>query len=59
MLNLLEIKPGQVIRLKSGTTAEVIENVGDGLWLNARLNNGDEELVFCEDITGLEESAAR
>lgn len=59
MLNLLGIQPGQVIRLKSGTTAEVVENVGDGIWLNARFENGDEELVFCEDIAGVEESAAQ
>lgn len=57
MLNLLAIAPGQVIRLKNGTTAEVVENVGDGIWLNARLANGDEELVFCEDIVGLAEAA--
>jgi hypothetical protein len=55
MLNLLEVEPGQVIRLKDGTNAEVLENVGDGLWLNARLAGGDEELVFCEDIAGLAE----
>lgn len=58
MLNLLEIQPGQTIRLKNGTTAEVVENVGDGIWLNARLADGDEELVFCEDIAGLEDPAA-
>ena len=57
MLNLLAIQPGQVIRLKNGTTAEVIENVGDGIWLNARFAGGDEELVFCEDIAGLAETA--
>ena len=56
MLNLLDIQPGQVIRLKNGSTAEVVENVGDGIWLNVRLHGGDEELVFCEDIAGLEES---
>jgi hypothetical protein len=54
MINLLDIQPGQVIRLKNGGTAEVLENVGDGIWLNARLENGDEELVFCEDIGGVE-----
>ena len=58
MLNLLAIEPGQVIRLKNGATAEVIENVGDGIWLNARFEGGDEELVFCEDIAGLEETTA-
>lgn len=59
MLNLLEIQPGQMIRLKDGTTAEVIENVGDGIWLNARLASGEEELVFCEDIAGLAEKQAQ
>lgn len=58
MLNLLAIEAGQVIRLKDGTSAEVVENVGDGLWLNARLAGGDEELVFCEDIVALEEGGA-
>lgn len=58
MLNLLEIEPGQIVRLKSGGTAEVLENVGDGIWLNARLAGGDEELVFCEDIAGVEPGAA-
>ena len=53
MLNLMEVQPGQVILLKNQTTAEVLENVGDGMWLKARLEDGDEELVFCEDIAGL------
>lgn len=53
MLNLMDVQPGQVIRMKSGATAEVVENVGDGMWLKARFDNGDEELVFCEDIAGL------
>lgn len=56
MLNLLDIQPGQVVRLKSGATAEVLENVGDGIWLRARLESGDEELVFCEDIAGVAEA---
>lgn len=55
MLNLMAVQPGQVIRMKNGTTAEVVENVGDGIWLKARLSDGEEDLVFCEDIAGLEE----
>jgi hypothetical protein len=58
MLNLLDIQPGQVIRLKSGITAEIVENVGDGIWLNARFPDGDEELVFCEDIAAVEKAQA-
>lgn len=59
MLNLLDIAPGQVIRLKDGTIVEVVENAGDGMWLNARFPSGDEDLVFCEDIAGLEEPQTR
>ena len=53
MLNLMDVQPGQVIRLKDGAAAEVVETVGDGMWLKARFKNGEEELVFCEDIQGL------
>lgn len=53
MLNLIEVKPGQVIRMKSGETAEVVENIGDGMWLKAKFASEDEELVFCEDIVEL------
>jgi len=53
MLNLLAIEPGQNIRLKNGTTAEVVENIGDGIWLKAKMADGEEDLVFCEDIAGL------
>ena len=59
MINLLEIQPGQTIRLKNGTTAEVVENIGDGIWLNARFADGTEELVFCEDIAGVEPRQAQ
>jgi hypothetical protein len=58
MLNLLAIEPGQVVRLKSGGTAEVVENIGDGIWLKARMADGEEDLVFCEDIAGLAETHA-
>lgn len=52
MLNLMDVQPGHIIRLKSGATAEVVDNVGDGMWLKALLG-GEEELVFCEDIAEL------
>lgn len=58
MLNLLDVQPGQVLRLKDGSTAEVTENIGDGIWLKARVDGGDEDLVFCEDIAGLQDAAA-
>lgn len=53
MLNLMDVLPGQVIRMKSGETAEVVENVGDGMWLKAKVEGEEEELVFCEDIAEL------
>lgn len=59
MLNLLAIVPGQVLRLKDGSSAEVTENIGDGIWLNARLADGVEELVFCEDIASVEPAKAQ
>lgn len=55
MLNLLAIEPGHFIRLKNGTTVEVVENIGDGIWLKAKMADGEEDLVFCEDIEGLAE----
>lgn len=53
MLNLLAIEPGHRITLKSGDTVEVVENLSDGIWLKAKLADGEEDLVFCEDIQGL------
>jgi hypothetical protein len=57
MLNLLEVQPGQVVVLKNGAQAEVLENIGDGIWLKCKMADGDEELVFCEDISGLPSAA--
>jgi hypothetical protein len=54
MLNLLDIQAGQVIALKNGAQAEVLENIGDGIWLKCKMADGEEELVFCEDIAGLQ-----
>ena len=56
MLNLLAIVPGQVLRLKDGSSAEVTENIGDGIWLQLRNSeSGDEELVHCEEMVELVE----
>ncbi|WP_326541169.1 hypothetical protein [Pseudorhodoferax sp.] len=62
MLNLLTVQPGQHIRLRNGALCEVVENIGDGIWLQARVVEQDgapapsdePELVHCEDIAGLE-----
>ncbi|WP_445322820.1 hypothetical protein [Ramlibacter sp. AN1015] len=56
MLNLLAIEPGQLVRLRDGSTAEVVENIGDGIWLKARLADGEEDLVFCEDVAAVEDA---
>ena len=61
MLNLLAIVPGQVLRLKDGSSAEVTENIGDGIWLQLRTLShpsdesqvGTDELVHCEEMVGL------
>ena len=58
MLNLLDVQPGQVLRMKDGSTAEVTENIGDGIWLKAKVDGGEEDLVFCEDIAGLQDTPA-
>lgn len=55
MQNLMNVQPGQIIRLKTGTNAEVVENLGDGIWLNVKFEGGNEELVFCEDIESIVE----
>jgi hypothetical protein len=53
MINLMTVEPGQKLRLKDGTIAEVVESIGDGIWVQARrAGGGDEELVHCEEIVG-------
>jgi hypothetical protein len=52
------LNPGKSSGSKSGGTAEVVENIGDGIWLKARMPDGEEDLVFCEDIAGLAETHA-
>lgn len=59
MIQLMELKPGQRISLKDGSTAEVTDNPMDGVWVQVRYlestgsNAGEEELCHCEDITGV------
>lgn len=65
MLNLMEVKLGQLIALRSGAVCEVVENIGDGIWVQARVVKNDadpssvgaEELVHCEEVAGLVQSA--
>ena len=58
MLNLMTVVPGQRLSLKTGAVAEVVENMGDGIWLQLRdVASGEEELVHCEEIVGLAEDS--
>ena len=57
MLNLKDVEPGQLIELKDGSTAKVLENVGDGIWLKVLTATDEEELVFCEDIASFLENS--
>lgn len=65
MLNLMHLQPGQKLRLRNGSVAEIVENLGDGIWLQLRFVSvaggdfavGDEELVHCEEIDDLAEEA--
>ncbi len=53
MLNLLEVIAGQSVRLRNGTVAEVLDNLGDGIWLVLKIpveDTFEEELVHCEEI---------
>jgi hypothetical protein len=64
MLNLMEVAPGQRLLLRSGAVCEVLENIGDGIWVQARVvdhpkdpdNVGSEDLVHCEEVLGLAEA---
>ena len=61
IVNLIELEPGQQVRLGSGATAEVVSNPQDGVWVFVRYLTspddpeqvGVEELVFAQDITEL------
>lgn len=54
MLNLMTVKAGEFVRLKNGTVAEVIDNIGDGIWLELRnADSGEDELVHCEEMQEL------
>ncbi|MBN9092380.1 MULTISPECIES: hypothetical protein [Pandoraea] len=61
MINFMELQPGQKLALKEGAVAEVIENIGDGIWVQVRYLEapkspslvGSEELLHCEEAVGL------
>jgi hypothetical protein len=65
-LHLMELQPGQRIALKNKAVAEVLENMGDGIWVQVRYLEapadpslvGTEELCHCEEVVGLAEGGA-
>lgn len=58
MINVLELQPGTKICLVDETTAEVVSNPRDGIWIQVRYLTspadsaqvGTEELLFAENI---------
>ena len=61
IVNLIELEPGQRVRLHNGATAEVVSNPRDGVWLFVRYLShpddpsqvGAEDMVFAQDVTQL------
>lgn len=60
MINLYHVLPGQRLKLKDGRTGDVVENMGDGQWVEVRLSDqdagDDPELVHSQDIAELLEN---
>ena len=61
MINVISMEAGTRLKLNSGMSAEVIENIGDGQWLSVRYLDGPdmeivgvEELVHASDIVAIE-----
>ena len=61
MINFMDLQAGQRLRLKDGAVAEVVENIGDGIWVQVRYLEapkspsmvGTEELCHSEEAVGL------
>ena len=61
MINVLQLEPGDRVRLTDQATAEVVSNPRDGVWIMVRYltaaghpeQEGTEELVFAETIEEL------
>lgn len=57
-VHLMNLQPGQHLLLKNQATAEVLENLGDGIWVQVRFIEspqdpslvGTEELCHCEEV---------
>jgi hypothetical protein len=58
MVNVMDLKPGDRVRLAGDVVVEVISNPKDGIWIQARYlsvpddpsQEGTEEMIFAEDM---------
>jgi hypothetical protein len=65
MINLRLLRPGTKIGLSDGSTAEVVSNPLDGVWVFARYLSspsdaslvGTEAMVFAQDIVAVLETS--
>jgi len=59
VINFMQLQPGQRLKLRDGRVGSVVENMGDGIWVQVAMteSDGDEpELVHCEEVAGLADS---
>ena len=64
VINLRLLEPGTKIGLADGSTAEVVSNPLDGVWVFARYLSspdnasvvGTEEMIFAQDIVEIRET---
>lgn len=65
-VHLMDLQPGQRLLLKNQAVAEVLENLGDGIWVQVRFIEspedpsivGTEELCHCEEVVRVVEPGA-
>lgn len=58
MVNVMDLNPGDRVRLEGDVVVEVLANPKDGIWIQARYINvpddpaqeGTEEMIFAEDM---------
>jgi len=64
MINVRLLEPGTRVALSDGSTAEIVSNPRDGIWVFARYLAsasdaslvGTEEMVFAQDIVEIRET---
>ncbi|EFN0218406.1 hypothetical protein HNH53_002925 [Escherichia fergusonii] len=58
MINLYEIKPGDLLVIKNGRQVEYSENMNDGQWIEVISSEGNE-LIHSQDILEVLNDKAR